>query len=74
MCNARKDIMLRNIETKRKEKGLKQKDLTRRLGVSVRTYDNWINERTPITSTKLIALSKILDTSIDEMLGINTND
>ena len=66
--------MLVNIEIKRKEKGLKQNDLTRRLGISVRTYNNWINERTSIPSDKLIALSKILDAPIDEMLGINTND
>ena len=66
--------MLVNIEIKRKEKGLKQNDLTRRLGISVRTYNNWIKERTPIPSNKLIALSKILDVSIDEMLGINTKN
>ena len=66
--------MLVNIEKYRKRKRITQKELTSKLEIKVRTYNNWIKERTPIPSNKLIALSKILDVSIDEMLGINTND
>lgn len=66
--------MLVNIEKYRKSKRITQKELTSKLEIEVRTYNNWIKERTPIPSNKLIALSKILDVSIDEMLGINTKN
>ena len=66
--------MLVNIEKYRKRKRITQKELTSKLEIKVRTYNNWIKERTPIPSNKLIALAKILDVSIDEMLGINTKN
>ena len=66
--------MLVNIEKYRKRKRITQKELTSKLEIGVRTYNNWIKERTPIPSNKLIALAKILDVSIDEMLGINTKN
>lgn len=66
--------MLVNIEKYRKRKRITQKELTSKLEIEVRTYNNWIKERTPIPSNKLIALAKILDVSIDEMLGINTKN
>ena len=66
--------MLVNIEKYRKSKRITQKELTSKLEIEVRTYNNWIKERTPIPSNKLIALSKILDVSIDEMLDINTKN
>ena len=65
---------MNNIEIIRKRKGITQKELVDQIGVSVKTYNNWVKERNPIPSDKLIALSKILSVSIDEMLGINTKN
>lgn len=62
------------IDSIRKSKGITQKELVDQIGVSVKTYNNWVKERNPIPSDKLIAISKILSTSIDEMLGINTKN
>lgn len=63
------------IEQFRKNKGISQKELVKLLGISsVKTYNNWIKERNPIPSDKLILLSKILGVSIDEMLGVNTKN
>lgn len=66
--------MLETIEEKREEKGITQKELASKLNIVVKTYNNWIKERNPIPSTKLIEMSKILDLSIDEMLGVNTKN
>lgn len=65
---------MNNIEIIRKRKGITQKELVDQIGVSVKTYNNWVKERNPIPSDKLIAISKILSVSIDEMLGINTKN
>ena len=65
---------MNNIEIIRKRKGITQKELVDQIGVSVKTYNNWVKERKPIPSDKLIAISKILSVSIDEMLGINTKN
>lgn len=62
------------IDSIRKSKGITQKELVDQIGVSVKTYNNWVKERNPIPSDKLIAISKILSVSIDEMLGINTKN
>ena len=66
--------MLEVIEEKREKKGITQKELTSKLNIAVKTYNNWIQERNPIPSNKLIEMSKILGLSIDEMLGVNTKN
>lgn len=66
--------MLEVIEEKREEKRITQKELTSKLNIAVKTYNNWIQERNPIPSNKLIEMSKILGLSIDEMLGVNTKN
>ena len=45
--------MLTNIETERVRKGLTQEQLASQLGVSHKTYYNWINEKKDIPSQKL---------------------
>lgn len=62
------------IDSIRKSKGITQKELVDQIGVSVKTYNNWVKERNPIPSDKLIAISKILSVSIDELLGVNTKN
>ena len=57
-----------NIDRKREEKGLSKRELTDEVGISLKTYYNWINGKTDIPSCKLIRLSKILGCGIDFML------
>ncbi len=60
--------MLRNIEAERARNGFSKEGLAKKMGVSVKTYYNWINEETDIPSTKLVLMSKIFDTDIDYLL------
>ncbi len=50
--------MLTNIETERVRKGLTQEQLASQLGVSHKTYYNWINEKKDIPSQKLKKMSR----------------
>ncbi len=60
--------MLSSIEAERARNGLTKDDLAKKLGVSVKTYYNWINEETDIPSTKLVMLSRLFNTNIDYLL------
>ncbi len=51
--------MLTNIETERVRKGLTQEQLASQLGVSHKTYYNWINEKKDIPSQKLKKISRM---------------
>lgn len=57
-----------NIDRKREEKKLSKADISKIMGISLKTYYNWINGKTDIPSSKLIKLSKILNESIDFLL------
>lgn len=58
----------KNIECRRKEKELSKCDISKMLGISLKTYYNWLNGTTNIPSNKLIILAEILDSSIDFLL------
>lgn len=60
--------MLRNIEAERARKGMSKEELASCLGITVRTYYNWLNEETDTPSSALIKMSVIFDTSIDYLL------
>ena len=64
--------MLTNIETERVRKGLTQEQLASQLGVSHKTYYNWINEVRDIPSRKLQRLAKILDVTMEYLLESST--
>lgn len=58
-----------NIYNLRKRKKLSQEDLSERIGVTRQTISNWkLNETTP-NPNQLKLLSKVLDISIDELVG-----
>ena len=61
--------MLANIEEERIRKGLTQKQFALQLGVSNKTYCDWINEKKDIPSKKLQKLSQMLDSSMEYLLG-----
>lgn len=64
--------MLTNIETERVRKGLTQEQIASQLGVSHKTYYNWINEVRDIPSRKLQRLAKILDVTMEYLLESST--
>ena len=45
--------MLNSIEAERARNRFTKEQLAKELGISVKTYYNWINEETDIPSTKL---------------------
>ena len=60
--------MLCNIELERIKKKITKKDLADRIGIDVRTYYNWIDEKTDITGKALLKLSKIFGVSIEYLM------
>lgn len=60
--------MLTSIEAERARNRFTKEELAKKLGVSVKTYYNWINEETDIPSTKLVLMARMFDTNIDYLL------
>lgn len=55
----------------RKEKKLTQTELASKLDIGQSAYAKWENGRTEPTLDNIIKLTKILDTTADELLGID---
>ena len=60
--------MLRNIEAERARLGMTKSELAKEIGISTKSYYNWINEDTDIPSSALIKMKKIFDVSADYLL------
>lgn len=60
--------MLSSIEAERVRKGWTKEELAKRLGVSIKTYYNWINEETDVPSTALVRMARMFGTNIDYLL------
>ena len=60
--------MLTSIEAERVRKGLTKAELAKKLGISVKTYYNWVNEETDVPSSALLRMSKMFGTDIDYLL------
>lgn len=60
--------MLRGIEAERVRKGLTKEKLAIKLGISLKTYYNWINEETDVPSSALIKMSKLFGVEIGCLL------
>ena len=60
--------MLTSIEAERARNGLTKEELAKRLGVSLKTYYNWISETTAIPSTALIEMKRMFGVDIDYLL------
>ena len=60
--------MLTSIEAERVRKGLTKEELAKKLGISVKTYYNRINEETDVPSSALLRMSKMFGTDVDYLL------
>ena len=60
--------MLTSIEAERVRKGLTKEELAKKLGISVKTYYNWVNEETDVPSSALLKMSKMFGTDVDYFL------
>ncbi len=63
-----------NIEAERARLGLTKEEFAKRLGVSTKTYYNWIGGINPIPSDALMKISKMCKSSIDYLLGMKRVD
>ena len=70
--------MLTNIEAERVRNRITQKNMAYKLGISLKTYRNWIEEKTDVPGTALLKMSKIFGTDIDYLMqgctGVKTDD
>lgn len=57
-----------NIEAERARNRMTKEDVAKYLNVSVKTYYNWLNEETDIPGTKLMAMSKLFNVSMEYLL------
>lgn len=70
MRNKRGEKMIYgSIEAERARNGLSKEELASRIGVSVKTYYNWLNGVNPIPSTALIKMADMFGTDIDYLLS-----
>ena len=60
--------MLNNIEVERVRQRLKKEELADRLGVSLKTYYNWVNEETDVPSSALIKMSEMFGVDVGYLL------
>lgn len=60
-----------NIRKVRKQRGIRQEDIAREIGVRRDTYSHYEKGITPIPSDKLIQIAEILNESIDYLLGMS---
>jgi tellurite methyltransferase len=67
-----KDELAKNISRYRKEKGLTQEELARKLGLTYQAVSKWETAQTLPDITLLPKLSQLLEVSIDKLLGYNS--
>ena len=60
--------MLNNIEAERVRNRLTKEEISKRLGVSERTYCNWVKEKTDIPGVALVKLSQIFETDVGYLM------
>ena len=59
------------LKTLRKEKKLTQKELAEQIGIKQNSYSDWETGKNEPNLENIIKLTKILDTTADELLGID---
>lgn len=62
-----------NIRVKRQLKGLSQKELADKLGISISTLSRYESGAVRPSSDKLSMIAEILDTTVDSLLGIESS-
>lgn len=63
-------IFAERLKEKRKNKGYTQEKMSQMLDIGQSAYAKWENGRTEPTLENIVKLSKILDTTTDDLLGI----
>lgn len=66
-------IKFPNIEAERARLGLSKTEFASRLGITTKTYYNWISGEKPIPSTVLISMSQMSNANTDYLLGLKEN-
>ena len=61
------------LKALRKEKKLTQKELAEQIGIKQNSYSDWETGKNEPNLENIVKLSKILDTSTDELLGRKVN-
>jgi len=69
-----KEILGRNISRYRKEKGMTQEELARKLGLTFQAVSKWENAQTMPDLALLPKLAQILEVSIDRLLGYRAQE
>jgi tellurite methyltransferase len=64
-----KDMLAKNINRYRKEKGLTQESLAQKLGITYQAVSKWENAQTMPDIALLPDISKVLEVSVDKLLG-----
>lgn len=62
-----------SIEAERARMGLSKEEFAKKIGISAKTYYNWINGINPIPSDSLIKIATLCDVSTDYLLGLSQN-
>ncbi len=61
-------MAFKNIEAERARNGLSKEEIAKKIGVTVKTYYNWINGINPIPSTALLIMADIFEVDVDYLL------
>jgi len=63
-------IVLRNVEAERARNGLTIEELAQKLGISCKTYQNYVRGSS-VPSDKLLVMRGLFGCSVDYLLGIH---
>ena len=63
-----------NIEAERARMGLSKEELAKYLGISPKTYYNWLKGVNPMPCDALVKLSKLFKVKTDYLLGLASPD
>lgn len=66
--------MFPNIDAERARLGISKSDLAKELGVSYSTIKSWMNGKTDMSCSKVIAMSKLFGVSSDYLLGLTHHE
>ena len=56
----------------REKKGLSQKEMSQKIGITQQAYAVWERKPTALKPEQLVSISTILETSLDELFGLQT--
>lgn len=61
-----------NIEAERARYGYSQAELSEKLGITAKTYQNWQGAKSEIPCSKIVAMAYIFNVTADYLLGIRS--